>query len=290
MAASAGQPGRPPEPRSPRARVSALSPVVTALDARPIRRADQRDQDRRRQLSSGTTALRQIMREVQPGPDATAEEATVSALRRAILQGILPPGERLRQETLAAELGVSRIPLRDAFRRLEAEGLIRIDGRRGARVASLTADDVSELYELRRLLEVHCVRLAIRNLTDDGVEELVRASEEMDVTAGHGMSHGVRGFYAMLYAWSRRPRMAAEILQLRHELNRYHALKDVPLNPAIHAELTACIRTRDADRAARSLREHLRRSRDDLVASLRREARLRGGRPRSRRPGSPRRP
>jgi DNA-binding GntR family transcriptional regulator len=235
-------------------------------------------------------ALRAIMAEVRPGPDTTAEEATVATLRRAILQGVLSPGERLRQETLAAELGVSRIPLRDAFRRLEAEGLIRIDGRRGASVASLTIEDVAELYEMRRLLEVHCIRLAIRNLTDERAAALLAAASEMDVTAGHGLSHGVRGFYAELYGESRRPRMVSEILQLRHELHRYHALKDVPIDPAIHARIVDCIRTRDAEGAARTLRGHLRRMRDDLVGSLRREARVRAPRAKARRQGIARRP
>jgi DNA-binding GntR family transcriptional regulator len=234
-------------------------------------------------VSVATGALREIMAELEPRPEETAEESTVTALRRAILEGVLPPGERLRQETLAAELGVSRIPLRDAFRRLEAEGLIRIDGRRGARVASLTSADVHELYELRRLIEVHCLRLAIRNLTDGGAESLLTAVAEMDVSAGHRVSHGIRGFYGELYSWSNRPRMASEILQLRHELNRYHAVKHVPLDLAIHAELAECIRTRDAERAARSLREHLRKSRDELVAALRREARVREPLPRGRR-------
>lgn len=241
-------------------------------------------------MSLASGALRAIMAEAMPGPDTTAEEATVTALRRAILQGILPPGERLRQEILAAELGVSRIPLRDAFRRLEAEGLIHIDGRRGARVASLTIDDVAELYEIRRLLEVHCVRLAIRNVTDEGAARLLADLAAMDVTAGHGMSHGVRGFYAELYGWSGRPRMVSEILQLRHELHRYHALKDVPLDPAIHGQLAACIQTRDGARAARILRDHLRRSRNDLVAVLRREARARTPRARARRQANTRRP
>jgi DNA-binding GntR family transcriptional regulator len=234
-------------------------------------------------MSVAAGSLRAIMAEVEPGPDATAEESTVTALRRAILEGVLPPGERLRQETLAAELGISRIPLRDAFRRLEAEGLIRIDGRRGARVASLTAEDVVELYELRRLIEVHCIRLAIRNLTDAGAAALLAIEAEMDTSARHGMSHGVRGFYGELYGWSERPRMVATILELRHDLHRYHAAKDVPLDPQIHAELAECIRTRDPDRAARSLRDHLRRSRDDLVAALRREAKVREPRARTRR-------
>jgi DNA-binding GntR family transcriptional regulator len=234
-------------------------------------------------VSVAAGALREIMAELEPAPEATAEESTVTALRRAILEGVLPPGERLRQETLAAELGVSRIPLRDAFRRLEAEGLIRIDGRRGARVASLTVEDVYELYELRRLIEVHCIRLAIRNLTDEGVASLLATVSSMDLSAGHRVIHGIRGFYGELYSWSARPRMVSEILQLRHDLHRYHAVKQVPLDPSIHAELAQCIKSRDAERAARSLREHLRKSRDELVAALRREARVREPRPRGRR-------
>jgi DNA-binding GntR family transcriptional regulator len=222
-----------------------------------------------------------------PNDDSTAEEATTTALRRAILLGILEPGDRLRQETLAAELGVSRIPLRDAFRRLEAEGLIRIDGRRGARVATLSTDDVAELYELRRLLEVHCVRLAIRNLTDEGTAELLDLYSRMDPNVGHDTPGVVsqRTFYSTLYAWSGRQRMTTLILQLRHELNRYHSLKDVPLETDIHERIRGCVEHHDADGAAGAMREHLRVSRDRLLAALRREARVR--RPKGRRPRRP---
>ena len=223
-------------------------------------------------------ALRALMHELDVDEDATAEETTTVALRHAIIRGVLPPGERLRQEVLAAELGVSRIPLRDAFRRLEAEGLIEIDGRRGARVASLSIDDVAELYELRRMLELHCVRLAIRNLTDEGAEALLAVAEQMDIRAGHALVGGIsrRAFYEQLYTWSGRKRMTALILQVRHELNRYQALKEVPSSPEIHRLIAECIRTRDADSAARHMRDHLRKSRDDLLAALRREERRNG--------------
>lgn len=228
-------------------------------------------------------ALRALMNELDVAEDATAEETTTVALRHAIIRGVLPPGERLRQEVLAAELGVSRIPLRDAFRRLEAEGLIEIDGRRGARVASLSLDDVAELYELRRMLELHCLRLAIRNLTEEGATALVDLSDKMDVSAGHTNPGGVsrRGFYLELYKWSGRRRMVALIIQIRHELNRYQALKSVPSSPEIHRLIRECIRTRDADAATHHMRDHIRKSRDDLLAALRREHRRSG---RARRP------
>jgi DNA-binding GntR family transcriptional regulator len=226
------------------------------------------------------------MREVGDSADSTAEETTTTTLRRAILRGVLAPGDRLRQEVLAAELGVSRIPLRDAFRRLEAEGLIDIDGRRGARVSSLSIDEVAELYELRRMLEIRCIRLAIRNLTDKGAAALLAMAEQMDIHAGHARPGGVsrRGFYAELYRWSGRKRMASLILQLRHELNRYHALKDVPLSPEIHERIREAIAARDPEMGARVMRDHLRTSRDELLSALRREARL--GAPRAGRSGS----
>lgn len=235
-------------------------------------------------------ALRAMMAEaeVKESTDTSAEEATTTTLRQAILKGVLAPGDRLRQEVLAAQLGVSRIPLRDAFRRLEAEGLIQIDGRRGARVASLSTEDVAELYELRRMLEVHCIRLAIRNLTDEGAAALIAMGEQMDIHAGHELPGGVsrRGFYGELYKWSGQRRMVSLILQLRHELNRYHALKDVPLSAEIHERIRECIATRDADRAVRVMRDHLRASRNELLTVLRREERVRAPRgtrqPRSR--------
>src|SRR5713226_9598152 len=83
-------------------------------------------------------------------PDVRSiEEVVTTALRDAILSGELRPGERLLQEPLAEQLRVSRIPLRDALRRLEAEGLVRIGPRRGAEVASLTPADVREIYGIR---------------------------------------------------------------------------------------------------------------------------------------------
>ncbi len=221
--------------------------------------------------------LRRMMARADRGQDASAEEAATGALRHAILQGDLKPGDRLRQEVLAAELGVSRIPLRDAFRRLEAEGLIQIDGRRGARVVTLSVDDVAELYELRRLLEVHCARLAIRNLTPATAAALIDSGERVDETPGHITPGGAsrRGFYSEFYRAARRPRMAALILQVRHELNRYHTLKDVPIPDGTEVELRQRIRELDADGASRLIREHLRTSRDALIGVLRRDARAR---------------
>jgi len=224
-------------------------------------------------------------KDVRALPDAsastTAEETATSALRAAILQGILAPGQRLRQVDLATQLGVSRIPLRDAFRRLEAEGLVYIDGRRGARVATLTADQVSEIYETRLLLEVHCMRLAVRNVTDAGVEHLVAMSHHMDAVAEIAEEGRIarRAFYAELYRWSKRPRMRQLILQLRDDVHRYHVLSGHAWHDhgaaGTHEQLREALRSRDPEAAARALRRHLRIARNDLVKALRREERAR---------------
>ncbi len=211
----------------------------------------------------------------------SAEETATRTLRSAILQGALAPGQRLRQVDLAAQLGVSRIPLRDAFRRLEAEGLVYIDGRRGARVATLTADAVSEIYETRTLLEVHCIRLAVRNITDAGVERLIGMSHHMDAVADDAEEGRLarRAFYAELYRWSGRPRMRQLILQLRDDVHRYHTLSGHSWlehgAAGTHAQLRDVLRGRDPDAAARALRRHLRVARNDLVAALKREERAR---------------
>jgi DNA-binding GntR family transcriptional regulator len=220
----------------------------------------------------------------------SAEETATSALRSAILQGVLAPGQRLRQVDLAAQLGVSRIPLRDAFRRLEAEGLVYIDGRRGARVATLSADEVSEIYETRSFLEVHCIRLAVRNMTDAGVEHLIGMSNHMDAVAHHAEEGRLarRSFYAELYRWSGRPRMRQLILQLRDDVHRYHVLSGRAWfdhgASGTHAQLRDALRARDPDAAARALRRHLRIARNDLVGALRREERTRLALVRRRRP------
>lgn len=216
------------------------------------------------------------LRDYMPG-DASVEEAATTALRVAIRRGLLPPGLRLRQEDLAEQLGVSRIPLRDAFRRLEAEGLVEIESRRGARVRSLSADDVAEIYEMLIMIETHLMRLAVRNLDAAAVERLLELSEHMDSVPQDDEIGRLsrKAFYGELYRHSGRPRIKNLALQLRDDVHRYHVLKNLDASLHAHATLRECIRVRDAEGAAAEMRRHLRMSRDDLVRILRREERAR---------------
>jgi len=208
-------------------------------------------------------------------PDVRSiEEVVTTALRDAILSGELRPGERLLQEQLADQLRVSRIPLRDALRRLEAEGLVHIGPRRGAEVASLSRADVIEIYELRVSLEPELMRRAVGALGTADIKRLVDMSEQMDARVDEPAAgrRARRGFYSELYAYADRPRTHRLVLGLRDDVQRYHVMKIVERALHDHAEIRECIRVKDAERAAQAQGEHLRRACADLVEVLEREA------------------
>lgn len=200
----------------------------------------------------------------------SAEEAVTAALRRAIREGVLAPGQRLTQAEIAKQLGVSRIPLRDALRRLSADSLVQIDGHKGARVTVLTAEDVTELYEMRILLEAKCMEYAVANLTEEAAGQLSERAIASGVAhlSPSDAFNVRRSFYSELYQHADRPRMRRTILQLRDNVDRYHLLSDREHAHHAHNELAAAIAARDGKKAARVLVEHISESRDDLVQEL----------------------
>lgn len=93
-------------------------------------------------------------------------------LREAILNGSYQENDELKEAAIAEELGVSRTPVREAFRQLELEGLIRIVPNKGAYVTGISASDVADIYEIRSLLEGLCARWATEKITKEKIEEL----------------------------------------------------------------------------------------------------------------------
>src|SRR5450830_1066952 len=104
----------------------------------------------------------------------TAVELVVEKLRHRILNGMLTPGSQLRQEALAEELGVSRIPLREAFRLLSSEGLVEQKSHRSVMVSLLSAGEVEELFDIRLRLEPWLLYEAARKIDDAGLAEAER--------------------------------------------------------------------------------------------------------------------
>src|SRR5258708_32724399 len=99
-------------------------------------------------------------------PRQSLAAAVVERLRERILSGELQEGEQLRQEAIAAEFEISRIPVREALSHLAGEGLVKIVGNRGAVVAALSPEEIMQLFETRAVLESYMLRQAIPRITD----------------------------------------------------------------------------------------------------------------------------
>lgn len=188
------------------------------------------------------------------------EDAVLPALREAILNGVLPPGARLRQEDLAAAFRTSRIPIREALRALEYEGLARSEANRGFQVTSVDAGDIEEIYDLRTVLESHAIRLAIPLLTYEDLDELERLYQRMvDVPEPDEQLVAREEFYERLYSVTARPRLVALIMRFRREVARPLRWRLASHTPSHHEALWAAIRDGDADRATRELATHYRK-------------------------------
>ena len=143
----------------------------------------------------------------------TMAAATADELRQRILAGALPAGTQLRQDALAAELGISRIPVREALVQLEAEGLVTILPHRGAVVAELSPDEVTELFELRALIEPALLQRSAPRLTARDYAELhgILAEYGAELRAQHVARWGELNtrFHMLLYRHAGRPRSLA---------------------------------------------------------------------------------
>src|SRR5579864_7793422 len=105
-----------------------------------------------------------------PIPRQSLASAVVERLREKILSGELREGEQLRQDAIADEFQISRIPVREALSHLAAEGLIKIVANRGAIVSALSPEEIGELFETRAVLECYMLRHAIPNLKEEDFE------------------------------------------------------------------------------------------------------------------------
>jgi DNA-binding GntR family transcriptional regulator len=110
---------------------------------------------------------------------SNAVERAYEMIRGEILSGQLEPGERLREEELVSRIGVSRTPVREALRRLEADGYTIVQANRGASVSAYSKRDVDEIYGLRALLEGHAARRAAARVTPQQIERLEAINAQM---------------------------------------------------------------------------------------------------------------
>ncbi len=116
----------------------------------------------------------------------TLREKILETIREAILKGSLKPGEKVAEPELAERFGISRTPIREAFRQLESEGYLTVIPRKGAVVASLSERDVEEFYAIKSVLEGYAARMAAASLTEKDVEKLEAINERLESLAREG--------------------------------------------------------------------------------------------------------
>jgi DNA-binding GntR family transcriptional regulator len=153
---------------------------------------------------------------------ATAPAALVERLRDRITAGVLPPGAPLRQEELAADFGVSRIPVRDALAQLQSEGLVELRASGGVRVATLTPEACGELFDLRVLLECDALRHAVPRHTPRTLQRAASIQAELEFAddAADWIA-GDRAFHEALYAPGGRARTVDIVRVVRNVVERF---------------------------------------------------------------------
>ncbi|MDQ1197458.1 GntR family transcriptional regulator [Agrobacterium sp. SORGH_AS 787] len=155
---------------------------------------------------------------------ATAEEEAYVHLQQALRQGRYKAGDRLIPEEIAADIGMSRMPVREAFRRLAADGLVTLRPNRGCIVAGLTLEEIREAFEIRSVLEGLAVRLATPRMTTETFEELERLLERMERAGQSGSGDWVlrhQEFHALIYGLSGRPKLIRQINALHVMIEPY---------------------------------------------------------------------
>jgi DNA-binding GntR family transcriptional regulator len=192
----------------------------------------------------------------------TVGDMAYEVIREGILTGVFAPGERLRQDALATQIGVSRIPVRSALMKLESQGLITFEPYRGAIVNTLTPSAAREIYEIRAALEAHALRKAMTAMTPERLARLEKLAGELNqVENGEEFLQRRAEFYHELYDAKRQPRLVKMIDHLREEVARYsleHNLNYVrPPGERDHAQLLAFLRADDPDGAVQWLEQHL---------------------------------
>lgn len=213
------------------------------------------------------------------GPPETITDFVTEQLRNRIVLGRLPPGRKLPVYELASEFGVSRVPLREAVRQLEAESLVENLPRRGTVVRPLTEQDLRDSFEILDAIEVIAVRRAAESAPDEFVAVMRHWLDEMQVLAirrvphvSEEMLHAHRQFHFALFRGAGDGVLLQHLCMLWNTCERYVITTRDPERQAAaareHAELAARIEAGDVEGTAAALRGHLRESRAAALEHL----------------------
>src|SRR5262245_7433985 len=219
-------------------------------------------------FGSINTQVKPRLNSHQALPRRSLPSAIAERLRDKILRGELRDGEQLRQHAIAEEFEVSRIPVREAFRQLEAEGLITIIEHRGAIVSALSPDEIEEYFDIRAALECAILRYAVPRLTEEDFARARKILEDYEAAIDDDSDYEVWGelhwqFHSTLYGAAGRTRFMSLIQTVNNNSDRYIRLHILFSRDAHsydkyeHRDLLELCRQRDTESAIRLLEQHI---------------------------------
>lgn len=220
--------------------------------------------------------------------DRDLADSLVTVLQERINSGEIPAGSWLRQEALAKELGVSRMPVREALRQLQARGTVELLANRGARVRLPSTRDIIEVYELHGILQGHAGAAAAELITSEQLDRLTEAEamfrqavEELRASAGdtsaaqHHWHAANTAFHAVIIEASGNTHLAEVYENLHHKVPRNltwialgNDVRRLEKDAAEHAGILEAIARGDAETARARLTEHVKRASDLLVRTV----------------------
>lgn len=204
-------------------------------------------------------------------------EIVFEAIREAIINGILKPGERLMEIQLAEEMGVSRTPVREAIRKLELEGFVVMIPRKGAYVAGLSMKDIADVFEIRAALEGLAAGLAAERITEEELEELerllVKIGECIQSDDLNAVIEQDTEFHEVLFKATRNERLEQIVSNLREQIQRYRtASLSSPGRMKValeeHKQIVEALSERDVEKAQRLAREHIENAENSMLEVL----------------------
>jgi DNA-binding GntR family transcriptional regulator len=206
----------------------------------------------------------------QKTPRLSASDHVAQTLKKAIVDGLLPAGELLRQDEIASHFHVSKIPVREALKHLEAKGLVT------------SAAEIDEYMEIRAMLEARAARLSAPLISDQAIAQARQHLDEFGLATDAGRWGELNWlFHSTLYAAATRPILLAEIRSLYNKVERYvrallSVTTEMPKTQHEHAAILDAFVRRDPDAAAELTRAHVLDAGASLVHYLN-EHRSKGG-------------
>jgi DNA-binding GntR family transcriptional regulator len=213
------------------------------------------------------------------GSMAASEQKAYDAIRQAITTGTYGNGMHQRAAGLAEDLGISRTPVREALRRLHAEGLVEFVENRGAFVAPWSRENTAEVFDLRVVLESHAASLAASRLTDTQIAQLGEMTDRMQHHASEARDIGAvtqanQEFHSLIIAAAASRRlstMIASVVEMALVSQTFNSYSDVSFARSIahHRELIAAFQARDGVWAAAVMTSHIRAAYHVFISSIR---------------------